>query len=316
MVKLLTACLVLLSAPPVAPAAARLEGSQREQERRPARDGRPAPTSQPADQSRRALEARLAEARARYERNPDDPEAIIWLGRRAAYLGRYEEAVRVFTEGVEKHPRDARFLRHRGHRYITLRRFDLAVKDLERAAKLIKGRPDQVEPDGLPNARNVPTSTLNTNVFYHLGLAHYLRGDFKRAARAYRECLKFSDNPDMLAATAHWLYMTLRRLKRVDDARAVLALVRDDADIIENRDYQRLLLVYKGTLSPDWLLAEAAKDKNALGFSTVAYAVGNWHLYHGEREWARRIFLQILDGPQRTSFGYIAAEAELKRMSK
>ena len=39
--------------------------------------------------TRRRLEADLAEARAAFEQHPDDPDAIIWLGRRTAYLGRF-----------------------------------------------------------------------------------------------------------------------------------------------------------------------------------------------------------------------------------
>ncbi|HYP54443.1 MAG TPA: tetratricopeptide repeat protein, partial [Pyrinomonadaceae bacterium] len=268
----------------------------------------------PTPEARRELERKLAEARAAYERDPDDADALIWLGRRTAYLGRFDDAVQIFTEGIRKHPSDARLYRHRGHRYITLRRFDLAVKDLERAAKLVKGKPDETEPDGLPNARNIPTSTLHSNVWYHLGLAHYLRGDFSKALRAYRECLKVSTNPDMLAATVHWLYMTLRRLNRRGEAEQTLALVRDDADIIENREYQRLVLMYKGTLDAERLLSEASRNRDSLGFTTTAYGVGNWHLYHGDRDRARNVFLRVVAGPQQTSFGYLAAEAELKRM--
>ena len=218
------------------------------------------------------------------------------------------------TEAISRHPRDARLYRHRGHRYITLRCFGAAVADLSRAARLVRGRPDEVEPDGLPNARGIPTSTLNSNVYYHLGLAHYLRGDFRAARAAYRECLKFSRNPDMLAATAHWLYMTLRRLGRGAEARRVLGLVADDAELIENHDYQRLLLMYKGRLTPAGLLAEAARDKSSVGFASVAYGVGNWHLYGGRPGLARRIFADVTRGPQRASFGFIAAEQELKRL--
>ena len=139
---------------------------------------------EPSPEARAEMEKKLAEARAAYERNPRDADALIWLGRRTAYLGRFDEAIAVFTEGVRRHPRDARMYRHRGHRYITTRRFGEAIKDLKRAARLVAARPDEVEPDGQPNARGVPTSTLNSNIWYHLGLAHYLEGDFRNAARA------------------------------------------------------------------------------------------------------------------------------------
>jgi tetratricopeptide (TPR) repeat protein len=204
--------------------------------------------------------------------------------------------------------------RHRGHRYITLRCFDRAVEDLERAAGLVKGRPDETEPDGLPNARNTPTSTLKTNVFYHLGLAHYLKGDFARARRAFRECRKFSKNPDMLAATSHWLYVTLRRMNREGEARRVLDAVDERADIIENHDYQRLLLMYKGKATPERLLEEASRAGATLGYASTAYGVGAWYAYTGRPEKALRVFLDITATPQQTSFGYIAAEAELRRM--
>jgi len=265
-------------------------------------------------EARRAAERNLAEARALYEKNPEDADACIWLGRRTAYLGHFDEAIRIYTEGIRKHPRDARLYRHRGHRLITTRRFREAVKDLEKAAGLVRGRADEIEPDGLPNARGIPTSTLNSNVFYHLGLAHYLLGDFGRALRAYRECEKFSKNPDMIVATSHWLYMTLRRLRRDEEARRVLDQIGSGMDVIENGDYHRLLLMYKGETTPERLLADAEKDKGSVGYATVAYGVGNWHVYNGQPEKALRLFLGLMQLPQRTSFGYIAAEAELERM--
>ncbi|HEX6185668.1 MAG TPA: tetratricopeptide repeat protein [Pyrinomonadaceae bacterium] len=265
-------------------------------------------------EARRAAEVKLAEARAAYEKNKGDADALIWLGRRTAYLGRFDEAIRIYSEGIRKHPRDARMYRHRGHRHITTRRFKEAVGDLERAARLIEGRPDEVEPDGLPNARGVPTSTLGSNVWYHLGLARYLLGNFPAALKAYRECERFSKNPDMLVATSHWLYMTLRRLGREEEARRVLDGVTADMDIIENGDYHRLLLMYKGETTPERLLADAAKEKSGVGYATIAYGVGNWHVYNGRPEKSLRLFLELMQLPQRTSFGYIAAEAELHRM--
>ena len=58
-------------------------------------------------------------ARADYDADPDGADAIIWLGRRIGYTGLYREAIDVFSEGVEKHPGDARMYRHRGHRWIS-----------------------------------------------------------------------------------------------------------------------------------------------------------------------------------------------------
>src|SRR5688500_14212823 len=181
--------------------------------------GKPLIPIPPSAEARATLEKNLAAARAEYEKNADSADAVIWLGRRLAYLGRYRDAIEVFSEGIRKHPKDARMYRHRGHRYITVRELDRATEDLSAAATLVSGRPDEVEPDGQPNARNIPTSTLNSNIYYHLALAHYLRGAFEPSLKAWRECERYSKNPDMLVATSHWLYMTLRRLDRPGEAR-------------------------------------------------------------------------------------------------
>ncbi|HEX7183759.1 MAG TPA: tetratricopeptide repeat protein [Thermoanaerobaculia bacterium] len=260
-------------------------------------------------------EAKLAEARAAAEARPGDADALIWLGRRTAYLGRYREAIEIFTRGVEKFPRDARFLRHRGHRYITLRDFDRAAADLEAAAKLVAGKPDEVEPDGLPNAYNIPTSTLQSNIWYHLGLAHYFQGDFEEALRAYQECMKVSANPDMQVATSHWLYMTLRRLGRDEEAAAVLAPIRLDMKILENAAYHKLLLMYRGEISPEALLASAVEG-DSLDPATLGYGVGNWHLYNGRRDEAVKVFRDVLATGQWAAFAYIAAEADLKALGE
>src|ERR1041384_1584020 len=263
-------------------------------------------------ETRRNFETKLAEARKNAETNPS-ADNLIWLGRRIAYLGHYKDAINVFTQGAEKFPDDARFRRHRGHRLITLRCFDLAIADLNRAAKLIKGKPDQIEPDGLPNARNIPTSTLQSNIWYHLGLAHYLKGDFKSALKAYREAEKVSTNPDMLVATTHWLYMTLRRLGREKDATRVVAAIKPDLDVIENADYYKLIRLYQGKITADEMLKEIASEGNGLSKASIGYGLGNWFLYNGQRDEAQKIFRQIILGNQWASFGHIAAEAELNR---
>ncbi len=267
-----------------------------------------------SDAAKRNMETQLAAARAHYEANPNDAEAIIWLGRRLAYPGYFRDAIEVYTKGIEKFPNDARLYRHRGHRYITLRKFAAAIADFEKAAALTRGKRDEVEPDGQPNAKNIPTSTLQFNIWYHLGLAYYLTGQNNRALTSYRECLKVSKNPDAFVATSHWLYMTLRRLNRGREAAQVLAAIRPGLEIIENDGYYRLLLMYKGQVSPETLHDDALKQGGSPGAHSILYGIGNWYSYNGRREEARQVFQQILATDQWTSFGYIAAEVDAKRL--
>ena len=262
--------------------------------------------------NRSQLETDLAEAQAQLAANPDSPDALIWVGRRQAYLWQYQDAINTFTQGIEKFPEDPRFYRHRGHRYVTVRNFDAAIADFETAAALFAGQPDEVEPDGAPNPQNIPRSTLQFNVWYHLGLAYYLKGDFESALRAYEECLQVSDNDDSIVATADWYWMSLMRLGRTDEATALLDMINPEMDIIENDSYLRRMLMYKGLESPDNLLNATTADD--LSIATQGYGVGNWYLVNGDMQRAQQIFERVLEGRSWSAFGYIAAEAELARM--
>ncbi|HKL18726.1 MAG TPA: tetratricopeptide repeat protein [Halalkalibaculum sp.] len=257
------------------------------------------------------FKSNLQSAKAQYEANPNDADAIIWYGRRTAYLGNYRKAVDIFSEGVEKHPNDARMYRHRGHRYITLREFDKAIEDLEKAADLIAGTEDMIEPDGLPNIRNMPRSTLHTNIWYHLGLARYLTGDFGTAADAYRNCMEASTNDDMMVATSYWLYMTLKRAGNDGMAGEVLEPIRQDMDLLENESYLKLLLVFKGDFDEKSLLDNTATP---LDNATVGYGIGNWHYVNGRNARAEEIFREVYQGTNWAAFGYIAAEVDLAKL--
>lgn len=259
------------------------------------------------------LEGDLAAARDALAEDPTDPERIVWVGRRLGYLWRMNDAIDVFTQGMTAHPDYAPLYRHRGHRYISLRRFDEAIADLERAATLIKGKSDEIELDGMPNARNIPLTTTAFNVWYHRGLAHYLQGNFVAALSAYRKTMTFAKRyDDNIVATTDWMYMTLRKLGRDTEAAALLQTITPKMEIIENQAYHRRLLMYKGLVSPDTLLdLEHATD---LDLATLGYGVGNWYLLNGLENKAREIFERVTNGPYWPAFGFIAAEADLARL--
>ncbi len=260
------------------------------------------------------LEANLAAAVAVARANPDSVLAQIWVGRRLGYLGRFQEAIATFSEALEKFPDEPRLLRFRGHRYISVRNFDGAVKDLERARSLVRGQLDAVEPDGAPNPRGIPTSTLHSNIRYHLFLAYYLLGDFRRAALIQREDLDAAPNVDTRVATGYWYVMTLRRLGREAEAQRMLDGITGDMPVIENQSYHRLLLLYKGALPVDSLVPRAPDPANALDEATYNNGIGAWHLLGGRRDAAIAAWRRARSAGPWAAFGTIAAEAELKRL--
>ncbi len=274
------------------------------------------PTLSP--EARDRLEQNLAEARAAFDADPTDEQAIIWYGRRLAYLGRYREAIDVFSRGVELHPQSPRLLRHRGHRYISVREFGNAKRDLQRAAALLSelSIPDEIEPDGAPNAAGIPRSTLYSNIYYHWALAHYLTGGFARAADIWQTGFERTDtNDDMRVASLYWIYNSNLRAGRLDLASAALRPVRPEMDIIENTLYHELLLLYKGLRTESEL-----RDSMALGqgsYPTTMYGVAIHRLSTGDSGGFKVILRSIVSQRDSwASFGFIAAEADLAREAR
>jgi tetratricopeptide (TPR) repeat protein len=248
-------------------------------------------------------------ARSNYISNPK-ADNVIWYGRRTAYLGDYKKAIDIYTKGIEIFPNDARFYRHRGHRFISIRKLDNAIVDLTKAVTLINNSDDEIEPDGIPNRLNIPLSTLHTNIWYHLGLAYYLQDDLEKALSSFKECLLVSKNDDMVVATSHWLYMILRQMNKNDDAKNILMPIHESMNIIENMAYYRLLLFYKEILSEDQLIGN-----DSLGASeAIQFGLGNWYAYNENHEHAKVIFKQLIKQGNWAGFGYIAAEAYLSRI--
>lgn len=270
-----------------------------------------------SDPVRNEYKQKLATAKAGHEKDTTNAEAIIWYGRRTAYLGNYMEAITIFSKGISLHPHDARLYRHRGHRYITVRCFDKAIEDFKKATRLVKGQPDEIEPDGLPNAKNIPTSTLQSNIWYHLGLAYFVKGEYRKAGKAYKKCLGVSKNADMYAATANWMNIILRKSGKNKKAMDLYYSIDLNAELLESRDYMNLLELYREKPPADRVhlhYALSGNSGNTTSAASVNFGAGFYCLLKGNKEKAREYFEKAIATNQWASFGFIAAEAELARM--
>lgn len=273
-----------------------------------ARDGRVL-RPPPLEPERRAqLERDLAAAEAVWAAAPDDRDAAIWVGRRLGYLGRHRDAVAVFTRALAARPDDPFLLRHRGHRWITLREFQRAIVDLQRAAVACRTVPDRVEPDGQPTPGRPPHGTLHYAVHYHLGLAQFLAGDFAAAERAWLDCLAVAAHDEARVAVSHWLWCARRRLGDVAGAAAVVAAIGADLDVVENRGYWQLCRFYAGRLARADLVPPAGSAGSALAFGLAHY-----DLVTGDRERAVAALRTLAGASGWSAFGVIAAEVELTR---
>ncbi len=273
--------------------------------------GKPLYAVEPTGEAKKTADTNVEAAREDLARQPDSADAMIRLGRRLVTAGQVREAIDVYTRGIARFPSDARFYRHRGHRYITVREFDKAIADLTKASQLVAGKPDQPEQATDPTA--LSSETLHYTIYYHLGLAYYLKGDFSKALPVYRQCLEVAkrNNDDEIAGASDWLYMTLRRLDRTDEAAKVLEPIVPGMNVKDDQQYYDRLFMYKGRKKPEDLLRGGGDPTSE---ATLAYGVANWYLYNGRKDEAKALFEKIITGPNWMPFGFIAAEAELARM--
>lgn len=261
-------------------------------------------------------EARLADARRKLEAFPGEVDHVIWVGRRFGYLWRMNEAIDVFSGGLVDRPEDPALLRHRGHRSISLRQFAAAQRDLELAAATLGARADEIEPDGQPNAHDIPLTTLGFNVWYHLALVRGLQHDFESSVTAWEQAARHTRGYyDNRVAVAYWQYIALRRLGRDAEAAALLGVLDVPVDgtleseIIENFAYHRLLQLFAGRTEAEEIdrwAAGRAQDE-----ATVGYGIGMWHALRGDRSAAENRWRRVVGGASWPAFGFIAAEVEL-----
>src|SRR5262245_29336205 len=97
----------------------------------------------------------VEKADAALAKGPASAELLLEAARVRDSLLRFSESIPLYTRGIDEYPNDVRFLRFRGHRFISTRKFDIAVVDLKKAADF---------------------APASFDVSYHLGLAYYLRG--------------------------------------------------------------------------------------------------------------------------------------------
>jgi len=240
-------------------------------------------------------------ARKSLAADPKSVERVLQLSKAEAGRRQYREAVATSTAGLAFAPNSADLYMERGHRELGLREFKAAMNDLQQATRLA---PEMLD------------------AYYHLGLAHYFLGEFDEAAVSFDKARALAKSNDSLIDCANWLYVSLRRAGKEDEAALVLIRITPEVKNTEPHlyFYLRLLRFYQGQLTAEAVLPPppAAPDdlEGELAFDTVSYGVGNWDLYHHNRPEAVSLFRNVVKGEAWNAWGFIGSEMNLLRGEK
>jgi tetratricopeptide (TPR) repeat protein len=233
----------------------------------------------------------IARAESALALEPRSVDRVIQLGLAQAAARQYREAIATYTRGLTIAPDNALLYRYRGHRSISVRDFPGALADLERGARL---------------------DTTNYDIWYHLGVVHFVRGEFGAAAAAFARARPMAPNDNELAGSTDWLWMSLSRAGRRSEAAAALATLRDSLQVPSGYAYMQRLRLYQGRLTPADLIGPA--DTADIQLATMAYGIGNWYLVAGDTAKARTYFQRSVASGGWPAFGFIASEVELARL--
>ena len=231
----------------------------------------------------------IARAESALAAAPQDVHRIVQLGLAQSAIRRYREAIATFSRGIAIAPDSGILYRWRGHRYLSVRQLDSARADLEHGLKL--------------------DSTLY-GCWYHLGIVKYVTGDFAGAAAAFARALPLAPDSGERAGSIDWSWMSLMRAGRRAEAQAVLD--RTSAGPPGGNFYDRRLHLYRGQIGPDQVVTPA--DTADIAAATLSYGLGDWYLLRGDTATAKRWFERSVNSGGWPAFGFIAAEAELKRL--
>jgi tetratricopeptide (TPR) repeat protein len=231
----------------------------------------------------------IKSARAALAADPKNIARIIDLGVAESGARQFREAIATFTRGLEIEPDNALLLRWRGHRYLSVREFDRAFADLTRGSTL--------------------DSTIYGN-WYHLGIVQFIRGDFSAAAASFAKAQPIAPDAGELAGSTDWLWMSLSRAGRGADAKAMLDRRPDNKPV--TNAYTRRLQLYRGEIGPDAVVTPA--DTDEVQVATLSFGLGNWYLVRADKAQARTWFERSVQSGGWPGFGFIASEAELRRL--
>lgn len=256
-----------------------------------------------SDATQKRLETDLRIAKAVFAAAPDEEDSYIWLGRRYGYLGRYEDAIAVFSAGLEKFPDSYKLHRFRGRHRARSRDFDGAIADYLAGIEKMEGVADSFEPDGIKNERALTISTYRSNLHYYLGQTSFATGDYDRMIA---ELDKSMQSPialpieDHKVAVSFWKYMAHMKLGQKEKARQIINSVPVELDLIENQFYHEAVKVLQGKIPVEDVLLS--------GDSLSSFALGMKLQFEGKREEAARILSGTVSD---SSFGFWPAEVEL-----
>lgn len=231
----------------------------------------------------------VSRAQAAVAADPRNVALLMQLGIAQSGARQFRQAISTFSRAIELDPGNAMLYRWRGHRHLSVREYDRAVADF---------------------TRGLAIDNTNYGIWYHLGVWRFVHGDFVAASAAFARAQSLAPDAAEHTGSVDWRWMSLARAGRQAAADSLLR-ARPDS-VPANNAYSQRLRLYRGEVGPDAVITPA--DTGDVAVATLSYGIGNWHLVRGDTAAARSWFERSVRSGGWPAFGFMAAEAELRRL--
>lgn len=243
------------------------------------------------------------------EENLTEEDYINW-GNAYASIYQFNNAIKVYNDGLSHSPDSYKLLRYRAHRQLSIRKVNEAIDDLHKALTYLNNT-DSVELEYQPDG--TVSGSYEYWIYYHLGLANLLNGNYDEAISAYKNCILTSVTGVNKAGATYWLYNSFQKAGEVQNAEELINNFVFDEGTDMMHSYSVRILMLQGKKAPEELLDMEAKQ-NAQEWGkkevSVAYEVANWYIRHNQVEKGMAIHRKTLQSPHWSAWTYLVTEKE------
>jgi tetratricopeptide (TPR) repeat protein len=205
----------------------------------------------------------------------------------------YENAWKVFSQGLSLYPFDVQLRQQRARKHMVFHPWQ-AISDFVLASRL--------EPS-------------NWEIWYYMGVAYFFLREYGQAQDAFQACLKAAQKTgDDIVPVLDWLWTIERQLG--GDGEGILELFSLEMPIEEdNYAYYRRLMLYKGLLDEKDFYDEAvlvSREMGEIDWVTQAWGLANYLRLKGEGERAVEVLKSIRARSKFTAaFAHVLTERDL-----
>ncbi len=230
-----------------------------------------------------------------------DSEQVRALRRAEGYSGRmalgqalcrqlrYRDAIAVYTEAIAMNPEDPEAYRQRAARHIATMQPERAISDLKFC---------------------LPLSMEKSDIYYRMGIARYLAGQYLEAMDAEQKAFPGFDD-EMGVAAMFW--HTAAAWKAGTEP-TLLKHYRQDMEVGHHTAYHFSMGLAAGETMLEQALERISKEKSDLEYSIMGYGAAMFAEAAGKNDIAKSLLEAVVkrDGFW-ISYGYLAAWNEVRK---